>query len=331
MPILNIQMAPAGLSGVVPGIVYINTNDTIATVTTTGYLNQAVQSGYAFSPSQIALVSTQTSSTAQPEVGFLEVIYSAGNWSLNPSNGPGEVVLPTTAGHIATYTNATGELSQNATTAINSGNIQAGVDGVAGWVESVAPASSSGALRLTAINSAGNFLTTISNVSMGQATVYSIPDVAAATGQFLVKTAALVNGNLLQASGTAGVVVDSGKATANLVVNNAANTFTGAGQIILAKANGTEAANAVTASGNAGVITTSALTTVAGSSYAITWTNTLITSTSVILLTVMGGTNTTQNFKLKATAGSGTSTLTIYNTDPVAALNGTLLIGYAVL
>jgi hypothetical protein len=40
--------------------------------------------------------------------------------------------------------------------------------------------------------------------------------VTAATGQFLVKTAALVSGNLVQASGTAGVTVDSGVATTNV-------------------------------------------------------------------------------------------------------------------
>lgn len=117
----------------------------------------------------------------------------------------------------------------------------------------------------------------------------------------------------------------------NVMQTNAVNTMTAPGQIILAKANGTEASNAVTASGNAGVITTSSLTTAGGSSYAITWTNTLITSTSVILLTIMGGTNTTENITLKATAGSGTSTLTIYNNTAATALNGTILIGYTVL
>lgn len=100
---------------------------------------------------------------------------------------------------------------------------------------------------------------------------------------------------------------------------------------ILTKVNGTESANAVTASGSAGVITTSALTTAAGGSYAITWTNTAITATSTIILSQMGGTNTRQPVILSATAGSGTSTLTIYNDDLINALNGTVIIGYQVL
>ena len=97
------------------------------------------------------------------------------------------------------------------------------------------------------------------------------------------------------------------------------------------KANGTEATNAVTASGKAGVITTSALTTVAGGSYAITWTNTQIAAASAIQLTLMGGTNTIKDITLQATAGAGTSTLTIYNNDGVAALDGTLFIAYQVV
>jgi hypothetical protein len=101
--------------------------------------------------------------------------------------------------------------------------------------------------------------------------------------------------------------------------------------LVSSGANGTEAANAVTASGTSGVITTSSLTTAGGANYAITWTNTFIASTSVILLTLMGGTNTTNNITLKAVAGSGSSTLTIYNDTAATALNGTILIGYHVI
>jgi hypothetical protein len=104
------------------------------------------------------------------------------------------------------------------------------------------------------------------------------------------------------------------------------------GTIVLAsKANGTEAANAVTASGTTGVITTSALTTAGAANYAITWTNTFITTSSTVLLSIMGGTNTTNAVLLKATAGAGTSTLTIYNLTAATALNGNILIGYQVI
>jgi hypothetical protein len=120
-----------------------------------------------------------------------------------------------------------------------------------------------------------------------------------------------------------------------MATTNATRTVTfpdATGTVNLAtKANGTEAANAVTASGTAGVITTSALTLAGAANYAITWTNTFITTASTILLTIMGGTNTVLNITLTATASNGTSTLTIYNNTAATALNGTLFIGYMII
>lgn len=96
----------------------------------------------------------------------------------------------------------------------------------------------------------------------------------------------------------------------------------------IVKTNGTEGSNIVTASGHAGVITTSALSTVAGGTYVITWTNTKITTASAIVLTKMGGTNTITPVDMKVVAGSGSAVITLYNDDLLNALNGTLLIGY---
>lgn len=139
----------------------------------------------------------------------------------------------------------------------------------------------------------------------------------------------VVNNDLASFNGTTGQIQDSGIASSNVMKLNAVNNVTGS--IVLAKSNGTEATNAVTTSGTSGIITTSSLTTAGGANYAITWTNTSISSTSTILLTIMGGTNTTENITLKATNGSGTSTLTIYNNTAATALNGTILIGYLVI
>ncbi len=123
---------------------------------------------------------------------------------------------PTIANHIAIFTNTSGNLGEDAATAINGGNIQAGLSGTAGTVASFPATAANGSLLLAATNAGGAFNTTISNGTMAQSTVYTIPDVTAATGQLLAKTAAFVNGNLVQASGTAGVCVDSGVATSNV-------------------------------------------------------------------------------------------------------------------
>ncbi len=336
MSILALQTAPpTGLASVNPEVIYILTSDTFATVTTTGYLTQQAAQGFTFNNYQMALVYT----TDTGPIWLKVVITYSGATVLNtvvslvdPSNA-GDVVLPTIANHIATYTNTLGTLSEDAATAINGGNIQAGLSGTAGYLASFPATAARGSLRLTAVANTGDTLVTISNVLHGQASVYSIPDAGNAVGRFLVGATAtpFVSGNFPVNSGTGGLMVDSGVAAAQLMKLNAVNTLTGVGQIILVKANGTESSNAVTASGNAGVITTSSLSAAGGATYVITWTNTKITATSVLSFCIQGGTNTTQNITFTCVPGSGTATLTIYNNTDATALNGTILIGYTVL
>lgn len=102
--------------------------------------------------------------------------------------------------------------------------------------------------------------------------------------------------------------------------------------VTLDKGTGTEASNAVTINNQAGVITTSSLTTVGGGTYTITLTNSKITTSSVIIISYMGGTNTIVNaIGLSATAGSGTSTINIYNNSTVNPFNGTIILGFIVV
>jgi len=126
----------------------------------------------------------------------------------------------------------------------------------------------------------------------------------------------------------ANVASVSGATTVNTIAVFADTAGTVQNQV---KANGTEAANAVTANGQAGVITTSILTTAGAGTYAITWTDSFIVAGSTILLSWMGGTNTTKNFTMSATAGAGSSTLSIFNNTAATALNGTIIIGYQVI
>jgi hypothetical protein len=156
------------------------------------------------------------------------------------------------------------------------------------------------------------------------ATNNSLPDLASTAGS------GFTSGDIVTAADTAGTIQDSGILATNIVRKDSTNTMAAGSSIVLAKVNGTEAANAVTASGVAGLLTTSSLTTAGGASYAITWTNTFITATSAVMLQLAGGTNTTENITLKAVPGSGTCTVTIYNNTAATALNGTILLSYAV-
>lgn len=132
------------------------------------------------------------------------------------------------------------------------------------------------------------------------------------------------------AGGNVYLSTTAGNALATSGVDVIVGGSTSMTQAIISKVNGTEASNAVTASGGAGVVTTSALTTAAAGNYAITWTNTLITSTSTVALTLQGGTNTIKDVLFQFAPGSGSATLTIYNNHASSALNGTLLIGYTI-
>ncbi len=97
-------------------------------------------------------------------------------------------------------------------------SVYMGASGVAGVARSYPAGATSGYLGLTGVANAGDYAVIISNASHGQASTYSIPDVGASTGQFLVKTAELIDGNFVAASGTAGKTVDSGYGVNNVLL-----------------------------------------------------------------------------------------------------------------
>lgn len=91
MAILNFQVGSIGETGVVPKLLYLNTDSTIEEVTTTGYLNNIVAQGNAISNTDMALAITRaTPDTRTPVCYFYQVSFSDGNWSLVPiSSGSG--------------------------------------------------------------------------------------------------------------------------------------------------------------------------------------------------------------------------------------------------
>ena len=93
MPIQNIQINQPGQAGVFPAIIYIETNDTLAEVTSTGYLNGIVSKfGTPLFEANMALVTTKTSHSAlSTQIGWLAVIKSGSNWSLTPTTSPSDV------------------------------------------------------------------------------------------------------------------------------------------------------------------------------------------------------------------------------------------------
>jgi hypothetical protein len=79
MAILNIVTSQTGLVGVVPRVIFINTNDTAARVETSGYLTKSTSQGYAYSNKDMALVSTTDG------LLWMDVVITPGNVSLVPN------------------------------------------------------------------------------------------------------------------------------------------------------------------------------------------------------------------------------------------------------
>jgi hypothetical protein len=245
MPILNVSVNQVGQAGVFPAIIYILTNDTLAEVTTVGYLNGIVQKfNIPLNDSDMALVTTKTSPNAQStQVGWLSVSFSNGDWSLIASAGPGDVILPTIANHLATYTDTLGTLSEDPTTAISGGNIQAGLSGTAGYLASFPATLAKGSLHLVGAASAGDTVTTITNASQAAARTYTIPDGGQSASNFLLTdnatTQTIATGSLALTVGnvtaTAGNITAGSSGHAGIVTSfpgTAAN-----GSLILAGVN----------------------------------------------------------------------------------------------
>jgi len=93
----------------------------------------------------------------------------------------------------------------------------------------------------------------------------------------------------------------------------------------------TSTAAAGTINAQAGVITTEALTTAAGATYTMTLTNSYISASSIVLVTVAKGTATTGEPVVQfVTPAAGSAVILIRNVSAAGAVNGTIKIGFVV-
>ncbi len=88
MAILNAYTDPIGQTGVVPHLIYIQTNDTLAAVATAGYLDHLVSQGILVSDMEMAVVSTKTSPNARASATNLySISFSGGHCQLTLVGG----------------------------------------------------------------------------------------------------------------------------------------------------------------------------------------------------------------------------------------------------
>jgi hypothetical protein len=250
-----------------PNIVRVMTTDTLSAVSAANYLLgqqaniEALNSGvWTWQPSDMVLLyatdglgfftissdmnsfipfAFSTTFTGSPAAAGDFAVFSSTSGNIEdlgylPSNAAKtNIVMANGASivnHIATYTDTAGTIGEDAATAINAGNIQAGLSGTAGLLRSYPAAANTGFLQLQSVASSGNFSGTISNASLGQSVVWTLADPVSATSRILQAGAALVSGNLVKASGVAGLIVDAAFAlhagtTAAFAGGGVTNTF----------------------------------------------------------------------------------------------------------
>ena len=214
MAILQPPTRLSGTPGIRPNFLYMTTTDTSNTVSTPGYLNSPSLEATPLSNGDVipCLYSVNPQSGVGTFGMFTVAINPAsGQITLTPwTAGGATVITPTKVSHIATYTNTSGTLSEDAGTAINGGNIQAGLNGTSGNFVSFPAALNTGSLALQATGNVGNTKTSITNAPMNQTTLITIPDPQGASATVPLFTSPLINGNLLEGTAIPGVVTSSG-------------------------------------------------------------------------------------------------------------------------
>jgi hypothetical protein len=214
--------------------------------------------------------------------------------------------------YATSYSNAGG----SATTTITDATITATSDVVANWASSVT------AVNIQKITASASTLTILSSGD---------PGVSVLNYQATPQNETTNGSNSLISANNLSDVASASAALANLNgLSLAGGQMTGS--ILMDRGTATSTAGAATINKQAGVVTTEALTTAAASAYAFTLTNSRITTASVVILTLMGGTNTTRGIEMRAIPGSGSATLSFFNNNVAAsALNGTLVFGFEVI
>lgn len=231
-----------------PRRVTMITTDNLATITTAGYLNNQNLLGNTILPTDVfeVLYSFNTANQ-QGTFGIFQVTYSSSTgFTMVEWVNSGDVLLPVTSGHFATFNGTTGQIKdagylpsnaaktnvvmangativnhigcftdtagtigEDAATAINGGNIQAGLSGTPGTLASFPATAANGSLIVAGVNAGGAFNTTISNGAMGQSTVYTMGDIGASTGGLVVATSAIRMKSVAQAAVAGGAAAQT--------------------------------------------------------------------------------------------------------------------------
>lgn len=183
MTVLSITSQIPGLVGVVPNLIFINTNDTATTILTAGYLNNAhLEFPGALANNDMALVQTSNDGVQWFQVSITGIAPNL-TYSLIAVPNPGGAIFP--------------------------GDVQAGMNGVNGGFISYPLTANRGHLYLEASANTGNTINVITNAAQAAARTFTIPDPGAATANFI-----LSDNGATQHITTGSLEIDTGNALA---------------------------------------------------------------------------------------------------------------------
>ncbi len=97
MAILSFDINVPGMTAESPSLSYFSTTDTVAQVTTPGYLNAFIRDNHGISVADMCLIRTQASASSPQAVAWYSVSYIAPNYILSPGNSP-LPTIPVTSG-----------------------------------------------------------------------------------------------------------------------------------------------------------------------------------------------------------------------------------------
>jgi hypothetical protein len=131
------------------------------------------------------------------------------------------------ANHIACFSDTAGTVNDDAATAINAGNIQAGLDATAGALVSYPATTTTGTMIVQATSNSGAFNTVVTNNALGQTTTFHLPDPGAASAGILVSTITAPdnNANLIRFDVTATAAALATAGTVTLLTSSGAKQY----------------------------------------------------------------------------------------------------------
>lgn len=229
MAILEFTCDVAGQINVNPRRIKIITTDNLATVTAAGWLNRQGQVLQGFSFYNTDVIDMNYSYNVATHAGtygvFLPSVASSGVITLSVWDSAGDVSFSgpaSTVDALVVFSDVAGNIKAASTTTTlsqalvvaapissSTGNITSGSSGDAGTFVAFPATAANGTMIIAAGNAGGAFNTTITSGTIGQSTVYTVPDILASTGGVVVSTAAVRMKSVAAAAAAGGAAAQS--------------------------------------------------------------------------------------------------------------------------